>query len=194
MKIPIIFPLFPLLANAYTWQFTSQPRQCQNVSIAVEGSGQPPYSLLLIPSGPTPLANNVEVRTIQNIPFSGNSNTLSFKLNFPENSSFVAVVSRRSHSWAHFLSRLLISRSIIHRSATAADLAPVEPVFLSLFSNRPTRVVIMPPRMSKLLGFSTSIPLAGSLSVVLVGFGGNRLKSMGAYLHWFAIVFLFGQL
>jgi len=102
MKIPFVFPLFPLLANAYTWQFTSQPSQCQNVSIAVEGSGQPPYSLLIIPSGPTPLANNVEVRKIQNIPFPGNSNTLSFMLSFPENSSFVAVVSRR---WAHFLSR-----------------------------------------------------------------------------------------
>jgi hypothetical protein len=96
MKIPIIFLLFPLLANAYTWKFTSQPSQCQNVSIAVDGSGQPPYSLLIIPYGPSPLANNVEVRTIQSIPFPGNSNTLSFKLNYPENSSFVAVVSRYS--------------------------------------------------------------------------------------------------
>jgi hypothetical protein len=98
MKIPIIVVLFPLLAHAYTWQFTSSPNQCQDVSIAVEGSGQPPYTLLLIPYGPSPLSNNVEVRTIQNIPFSGDGNTLSFKLNYPENSSFVAVVSRYSPS------------------------------------------------------------------------------------------------
>ena len=177
MKIPFVFPLFPLLANAYTWQFTSQPRQCQNVSITVEGSGQPPYSLLLIPYGPTPLANNVEVRKIRNIPFSGNSNNLSFMLNYPESSSFVAVVSRR---WTHFLSFLLISPPIIHRSATAAHLALVEPAFLSLFSNHPTRVVIMPPRMFKFPGFSTSIPLAGSHNVVLVGFGGISLLLLGA--------------
>ncbi|KAI0298662.1 hypothetical protein B0F90DRAFT_1818532 [Multifurca ochricompacta] len=93
LTIPFFLFLFPLLANAYTWQFTSQPRQCQNLSLAVQGSGQPPYSLLIIPSGPSPFANNTEVRTIQNISFSGTSTTLSFKLNFPENSSFVAVVS-----------------------------------------------------------------------------------------------------
>ncbi|KAH9171382.1 hypothetical protein EDB89DRAFT_2243560 [Lactarius sanguifluus] len=60
------------------------------------GSGQPPYSLLLVPSGPTPLPNNTEVRTIQNISFPGTSTSLSFKLNYPENSSFVAVVSDSS--------------------------------------------------------------------------------------------------
>src|SRR6267154_916421 len=96
MKIPCsltVISLFPLLANAYTWQFTSQPHQCQNVSLSVQGSGgQPPYSLVIIPTGPSPLPNNTEVRSILNIPFSGTSTTLSFKLNYPENSSFVAVV------------------------------------------------------------------------------------------------------
>ncbi len=106
MKIPssLTFILFfPLLANAYTWQFTSQPRQCQTVSLSVQGSGgQPPYSLLIIPTGPSPLPNNTEVRTIENIPFSGSSTTLSFKLNYPENSSFVAVV--RSYLSRHIFS------------------------------------------------------------------------------------------
>ncbi|KAF8493435.1 hypothetical protein F5888DRAFT_1617817 [Russula emetica] len=92
--------LFPLLVNAYTWQFTSQPYQCQNVSLSIQGSGgQPPYSLLIIPSGPppaSPLPNNIDFRPILNIPFSGTSTTLSFNLNYPENSSFVAVVSDKS--------------------------------------------------------------------------------------------------
>jgi len=92
LTIPFFFFLYPRYTSAYTWQFTSQPRQCQNVSIAVQGSGQPPYSLLLVPSGPTPLPNNTEVRTIQNISFTGTSTSLSFKLKYPENSSFVAVV------------------------------------------------------------------------------------------------------
>jgi len=92
LSFMFFFFFFPPYTTAYTWQFTSQPRQCQNVSIAVQGSGKPPYSLLIIPSGPTPLSNNTEVRTIQNISFPGSSTSLSFKLNFPENSSFVAVV------------------------------------------------------------------------------------------------------
>jgi hypothetical protein len=92
MKIPFcslsIILLFPLLVNAYTWQFTSQPRQ-------------PPYSLLIIPTGPSPLPNNTEVRSVLDIPFSGTSTTLSFNLNYPENSSFVAVV--RSHLSRHIV-------------------------------------------------------------------------------------------
>lgn len=105
MKIPSslsIISLFPILVNAYTWQFTTQPRQCQNVSLSVQGSGgQPPYSLLIIPTGPSPLPNNTEVRSVLNIPFSGTSTSLSFKLNYPENSSFVAVV--RSHFSRHIV-------------------------------------------------------------------------------------------
>lgn len=88
----LLISIFPL-TNAYTWQFTSQPHQCQSLSLAVTGSGQPPYSLLIIPTGPSPLPNNTEVRTIQSIPFSGTSNTLTFQLNYPANSSFVAVAS-----------------------------------------------------------------------------------------------------
>ncbi|KAI0261650.1 hypothetical protein BC834DRAFT_895258 [Gloeopeniophorella convolvens] len=59
-------------------------------------AGNPPYSVLLIPSGPTPFSNGIEVRTIQNISFPGTSNTLNFKLNYPANSSFVATVSDSS--------------------------------------------------------------------------------------------------
>ena len=96
MKIPFslsIILLFPLLIHAYTWQFTSPPSQCSTVTLSIQGSGgQPPYSLLIVPTGPPPLPNNVEVRSIQTIPFSGTSTTLSFNLNYPENSSFVAVV------------------------------------------------------------------------------------------------------
>src|SRR5229473_7532969 len=105
MKIPsslTFLLLFPLLANAYTWQFTSHPRQCQNLSLSVQGSGQPPYSLLLLPTGPNPFQNTTEFRQIHNISFSGTN--LSFKLDYPENSSFVGVVcSSLSCRICHFL-------------------------------------------------------------------------------------------
>jgi hypothetical protein len=104
MKIPcflIVILLSPLLVNAYSWRFTSPPRQCENVTLSIQGSGgQPPYSLLIIPTGPSPLP--VEVRLAQNIPFSGTSTTLSFNLKYPANSTFVAVV--RSHLSRHSFS------------------------------------------------------------------------------------------
>ena len=183
MKIPFslaLLSLFPLLANGYTWQFASQPRQCQNISVVIQGSGQPPYSLLIIPTGATPLPNNTEVRTIQDIPFSGSSTTLSFKLNYPENSSFVAVV--RSYFTRHIFC-YRSSRHTICRSVTAVVMAPVAPAPRSPFSHRPTQVVTMPLSPRKSLGISTSILLAESLNVNRFVCGGNSLMSMGAPLH-----------
>lgn len=49
--------------------------------------------MLIIPFGPSPLPNNVEARTILDMPFEGNSNTISFQLKYPANSQLVAVVS-----------------------------------------------------------------------------------------------------
>jgi hypothetical protein len=158
LTISFVFLFSPIYTTAYTWQFTSPPRQCQNVSIAVQGSGQPPYSLLLIPSGPTPLPNNTEVRTIQNIPFSGSSTSLSFELNYPENSSFVAVVC------LYFVlilpSRVVITCRTTRRSVTAVVLAVagLAPQLLSF--NHPTRVVIIPHRASNSPSFSSLIPRA----------------------------------
>ena len=105
MKIPSSLSfilLFPILVNAYTWQFTSPPLQCKNVTVSVQGSGgQPPYSLLIIPTGASPLPNT-DVRSVQNIPFPGTNTTLSFNLNYPQTSTFVAVV--RSYLSCHTVS------------------------------------------------------------------------------------------
>ncbi|KAH0835947.1 hypothetical protein J3R83DRAFT_9872 [Lanmaoa asiatica] len=80
----------------YSFTFTSQPQQCANLSLQISGSGVPPYSVLIIPYGPTPLPNNVEVRTIIYQQFSGDASSLSFQLEYPGNSQFVAVVSDNS--------------------------------------------------------------------------------------------------
>ncbi|KAJ7512685.1 hypothetical protein B0H11DRAFT_2151564 [Mycena galericulata] len=82
----------PVLVSAYTWSFTSAPTQCGNVSISVSG-GTPPYQVLIIPYGISPLPNNIEARKIQDEPFPGLSSSISFKLNYPQFSQFVAVLS-----------------------------------------------------------------------------------------------------
>lgn len=84
----------PTYSVAYTWVFNATPQQCSNVSITITGNGgKPPYHVLIIPFGPTPLPNNTEVRKIIDHAFEGNSNTASFPINYPANSQFVAVVS-----------------------------------------------------------------------------------------------------
>jgi hypothetical protein len=84
--------LLSSLAAAYTFSFTSVPTQCQQVSLAIEGQGTPPYQVLIIPVGPSTAPNNVEVRRVIDQTFPNNSTTVSFPLRFPANSQFVAVV------------------------------------------------------------------------------------------------------
>ncbi|KAL7277349.1 hypothetical protein ACG7TL_009208 [Trametes sanguinea] len=97
--VPRALPLlaaasFAASASAFSFNFKTTPRQCQNLTIDITGSGQPPYSLLIIPFGPTPLPNSIEARRITEVPFTNSSATeVSFQLKFPENSQFVAVVS-----------------------------------------------------------------------------------------------------
>ena len=177
LTIPVFFFFLPRYASAYTWQFTTQPRQCQNASIAIQGSGQPPYSLLLIPSGPTPLPNNTEVRTIQNISFTGTSTTLSFNPNYPEDSSFVAVVCLI----AALPSSSRLAYRTTHRSVTAVGLAPVVPVPRLQSFHHPTPVVLIPPRVSKAPGCLASIPRAVSHNVNRFGCGGNKSSLTGAF-------------
>lgn len=74
-------------ASAYSWQFTNTVQQCQNLSLSLSGSGQPPYSVLVVPYGHL----NPEVRSIINTPFTETS--VTFPIDYPANSQFVAVVS-----------------------------------------------------------------------------------------------------
>ncbi|KAH9899276.1 hypothetical protein C8Q73DRAFT_663041 [Cubamyces lactineus] len=84
---------YAALAAAYSFNFKNTPRQCQNLEIGITGSGKPPYSVLIIPFGPTPLPNSIEARRITDVSFNGTESSVSFQLKFPENSQFVAVVS-----------------------------------------------------------------------------------------------------
>src|SRR5438132_770866 len=85
--------VFPLSANTYSFEFTSQPIQCQDLSLKITGTGgNPPYQLVLVPSGPTPLPGDVEPRIVTVKNFTSNQDTLTFKLQYPGNSKFVAVV------------------------------------------------------------------------------------------------------
>ncbi|KAJ7100257.1 hypothetical protein B0H15DRAFT_944595 [Mycena belliarum] len=80
----------PRLSSAYTWSFSSPPTQCGNVSISVQG-GSPPYAVLVVPIGISPLPNNIEARKIQDE--TSQSAAINFQLKFPANSQFVVVLS-----------------------------------------------------------------------------------------------------
>lgn len=84
------------VVSGFSFTFTSQPQQCANLSISISGAGTPPYSVLIIPYGPSPLPNNVEARTIVHEQFPDNSSSVSFQLKYPSTSQFVAVVSDSS--------------------------------------------------------------------------------------------------
>jgi len=76
----------------FSFAFSNDPAQCQNLTVGIIGQGVPPYSILILPFGPTPLPGNIEARTIESHAFPGYSPSLSFKLAYPANSQFVAVV------------------------------------------------------------------------------------------------------
>ncbi|KXN83142.1 hypothetical protein AN958_01813 [Leucoagaricus sp. SymC.cos] len=82
-------------ASAYSWNFRSNPQQCQNATVELTGNGgQSPYRMLIIPFGASPLPNNVEARRISEQTFAtGNERSGSVQINYPANSQFVAVVS-----------------------------------------------------------------------------------------------------
>jgi len=90
--IPFSLFLIPPLVAAYTFNFTSVPTQCQELSLSIEGQGNPPYQVLIIPDGPSPVANNTEVRNIIDQTFPDNGTIVSIPLRYPANSHFVATV------------------------------------------------------------------------------------------------------
>ncbi|PPQ96732.1 hypothetical protein CVT26_010285 [Gymnopilus dilepis] len=80
-------------ASAYSWTFQNTPQQCANLTLSIVGSdGTPPYEVLIIPFGPSPLANNVEARKIMQVPFGDGKTSVSFRMGYPGDSQFVAVV------------------------------------------------------------------------------------------------------
>lgn len=99
--IPTTVVLLSLLSFSrfvigYSFQLTSAPSQCGNVNLdIIDGQGTPPYSLLVVPSGPAP--GSKELRKVFTHNFTDQST--SFLLPFPTGSNFVMMV-RVSH---HFL-------------------------------------------------------------------------------------------
>lgn len=90
----LLYSLLFSVVDAYDWKFNNAPSQCGSLSVSVSGTdGQPPYSLLLIPYGATPLAGNIEVRAVETYQFNGTTENLEFQMRYPANSQYVAVVS-----------------------------------------------------------------------------------------------------
>jgi len=74
-------------SNAFTFNFTSPPAQCTNTIVQWSG-GHPPFRLLLIPTG----LLHPEVRVIADFTIA-NGTSFTFPLTYPENSTFVALMS-----------------------------------------------------------------------------------------------------
>lgn len=72
-------------AAAFSFDFTSPPRQFQDLSFNISGSGNPPY----IGAKPSGFTN--DARQIYDLPFN-DSSSLSFQLRYPEDSQFIVVV------------------------------------------------------------------------------------------------------
>ncbi|KAF9524375.1 hypothetical protein CPB83DRAFT_820274 [Crepidotus variabilis] len=99
LRHPIFLPSLLLLAisrtSAYTWKFQQQPRECSNLTVSVKG-GQPPYRLLIVPSGMYEGDPNTDPRRILQHAFTGNDKEATFQLKYPVSSQFVALVSDAS--------------------------------------------------------------------------------------------------
>ena len=94
--------LLPSLVSAFSFNIANTPTQCGPLNITITGAGKPPYTALIIPFGPSTLPNNTEVRRITQQNFTGDATSVSFQLNFPENSQFVAVVRTLSYQTPAF--------------------------------------------------------------------------------------------
>ena len=89
--LPFLQSLLTLRVYGYTFDFTSTPTQCGNLSFAISGSdGMPPYRVQLVPFGPSPLST--EVRKIMDLPLNESTITIP-AFSFPAKSQFVVLVS-----------------------------------------------------------------------------------------------------
>ncbi|KAH9479131.1 hypothetical protein JR316_0007710 [Psilocybe cubensis] len=80
--------------SAYSWSFQNDPKQCSNLTVSISGSdGVPPYRILILPIGSSPLKNNIEARKIMDVKFDGDSTSVDFLLKYPADSQLVAVSS-----------------------------------------------------------------------------------------------------
>ena len=79
---------------AYSWKLDAAPTQCTDLSISITGTdGLPPYNVLVVPFGPTPFQDQIDVRGVIYKSFDGNSGSISLPINYPADTEFVAVVS-----------------------------------------------------------------------------------------------------
>lgn len=106
LRLSTILLCYASMSNAFTFWFTSTPTQCANMTIQWSNGGEPPFTILLIPVGHL----NPETRTIiQQSTSVGNS--ISFTLNFPAQSQFVAVLNDGSGVGTGGKSRMLLISS-----------------------------------------------------------------------------------
>lgn len=149
-------------SSGFSFTIDNTPQQCSNLNISIIGSGQPPYSAIIVPYGSTPLPNSIEAREVQDVSFIGASTSTNFQLLYPENSQFVVVVSN------------LIGNAVeqdfkaenYHRLATVRDLALEEralqykskPAAIPVVTTMPSRAFLPSPSVPPQTTSSLSVP------------------------------------
>ena len=77
-------------SSAFSFTINNTPEQCSNLNISIIGSGQPPYTAVVVPYITAPSGDAREVLVF---PFNGVSTSVSCARTYPQNSQFVVVVS-----------------------------------------------------------------------------------------------------
>src|ERR1700683_3090939 len=77
-------------SSAFSFTLNNTPQQYSNLNISITGSGQPPYSAVIVPYITAP---STDTREVLVFPFNGVSTSVSFELTYPQNSQFVVAVS-----------------------------------------------------------------------------------------------------
>ena len=78
-------------AAGYSFNFTSSAQQCRDFSVVITGQGSPPYTLLLLPVGPSTKTHLPTLATFNT------TTSISITLKYPGLTQLVAVVSSYSN-------------------------------------------------------------------------------------------------
>ncbi|KAL5530698.1 hypothetical protein ACEPAF_6956 [Sanghuangporus sanghuang] len=90
LSLTVLLSYFVLSSHAFTFYFTSTPTQCANMTVEWTG-GRAPFTLLLVPVGHlNPETRTIIQKDVSSVTF------VSFVLDFPAQSQFVAVLNDAS--------------------------------------------------------------------------------------------------
>lgn len=154
------------IAHAFTFNFTAPPTQCMNATVEWT-DGTAPYKLLLVPTG----AIHPEVRIIGDYTIES-GNRFSFPLKYPENSTFVAVMSDATGFGTGGTTPIMTVAPAHNAAATCIQKSHVAPEFF-IFTNPSVPQECAPMTIS----YSASAHPPVDVLLVIPGGASSRIES-----------------